>query len=866
MPNIQLKYLLFIILLYSSLSALSQRMVIYKEDRELSAVFSYDTYDDDASLPNFFINKLSDSQSKMRSFFKYSISANTKTTLIKNKNKYSLNIQIDSINIKGNFDYRGFNFQKSCLPWQVWYSYDIYENNKKKSQERTISVNIYDPTIINFDTSFTDSTNIASFTIKSESLAYSFSQEQRESFRKSIEYISYYYSEGKIIEQVNKDIAKLNVNNIDKIILQSIDIKYINKRFNKIKIPNYQEQLSLSETDPAGIYKNYLQTKATIDTLYSLYKLKLNVLDSLFYARAMDLKLDSNHQESLIYLNKSIDFNPEFLPSLYQLALYQYENEKYLESEKYLDDILLISSKYKDANNLALLNYRAMLDQGISLNKQERYTEGLQMLKHAKAFCTKNIHVIFCDSVQEPAIEAAKLGIYKSYISIAGASMRRGRFDMTESYLESASRYQKKFPEAIINNKEAENLYTLLITQYLRLSIESASNYKQREANNYIHHADSLAQAHAISDAIAFVEQTKLQLKDKNYTKALSTKENIIRNTMVEKQEYSTVEIAEISPLQVAKNSYYLHLNKGMSYMHARKYSKAYSNFVEAKSVCEASNFNCDKVLDKNIHYCAKYAIIAQLDKASLHAWASRFKTADLLLNKSLKEIEANKLEDDSLIQAKIEFLKTEILKKADSKQSIVFNKIMKRARQSIDFRDYTSMKTYCDSAIHLAENSYQIQLNIEYPKSLLKKFNNEIDYQEQVQVCKQFSDNKEYNKAIMSYILSHKLYKLVVTKIKEFTLGNFANYAKTSSVTNYAIEQSLQQANAEQAFNIWQNAVKDGINIEDGLAISLMNSLAKIDIAKYPNSDNKSLYNIRFGKTKTYKKYKRHYYKGLKK
>ncbi len=861
-----LTYFLIFIISFLSLNAYSQSMIVYDEDRNIDIEFKYNTYESDNSLPNLFINELSTSQSRMRSFFKYSISAKVKNQLIKEGNTYNLKIRIDSISVDGNFDFRGFNFQKAVLPAQLYYSYNIYENNSKTLQERKIYLNIFysEPYII--DSSFTDISDTKSFTITNEKLNYVYNKEQKDVFNKSIEYIKQYYNDGKSIEEINNNIVKLNPDNIDKIILESIDIKYISKKFNKIKLPIYQEQLSLQETDPAGIYKNYTTTKFRIDSLYKLYITRFKVLDSLYYAKGMQYKNDSNTIKSIEYFDKSIDFSPEYLPSLYELAYYEYNNEEYFNSESYLNRILLITSKYNDANVLALRNYNAMLQQGIELNRQERYTEGLRLLEHAKKFCTTNMHVMQCDSIQDISIEQAQAGIYKSYISIAAASMRRGRFDMTESYLESATKYQQKFSHAIKYNSEAERIYTLLITQYLRLSIEAANNYNNRQANNYINHADSLANAHSLDEALSFVEQTKIQIKDKDYSKSVATAENIKNIELIEKNQYSNVQIEEISPVQIAKNSYELYIRKGDEYDKHELYSKAYAQYKEAENIANDYDLKKDKDLDYKIHKNARFAILENLNTASLHAWASRFKSADNILNNTLVEIKENKLEEDTFIIRKIKHLRIEILKKADSKQSIVFNNKMQKARKSIDFNDFINMKLYCDSAITIGENSYQIPLNIGYPRTLLLKYSKEIEYQILVESIKQQLDSNNYKTAIEDYNISITEYKSLNNRIDKFTLKDFAKYANNSIVFDYTITTAIDSNKTELAFDIWKLAIETGSIIDDKTAELCMFSLADIDHNNYPNSNSKALYNNRFGKTKAFKKYKKYYYKGLKK
>lgn len=863
MPNKTILYILILLLTFSSNTINAQEMTVYDENSNLEIEFKYDPYKPDNSLPNFFINELSDAQTRMRSFFKYYIKAQSSTQLIKNGNQYRLHIKIDSFKTKGNFEYKDFNFSKACLPEKVFYSYNIYENNTKKIQNRNITLNIYSNSYLVFDSTFIDIIGNASYTIKKEKLGYIFSKNQKENFYKSINYIKLYYKDGQKIKEINKDIAKLDASNIDKLLLQSIDIKYINKYFNKISIPEYKSYLSLSKTDPAGIYKEYLSTGAIIDSLYQLYISKINVLDSLYYAKGMLYKEDNNKNKALEYFEKSIDFSPEYLPSLYELALNEYNNKQYSEAGLLLNNILQISSKNKKANILALNNYNAMLQQGIELNNTERYTEGLRILEEAKVFCTTNIHVLSCESYQDSAINYSRYGIYKSYISIASASMRRGRLDMTEDYLGAASKYQDKYPEAIKSNKKAKSLYSLLITQYLRLSIESASDKQQ--ANAYLHHADSIALLYSLDDAESFIAKTKLELEKSDFSKDKKSKKILAHNKLTEQQEYSTIIIEDISPEKTAINSYNLYIKLGISYYENNKFARAYSKFKSAKLIEQEFNVKLYDSLDYFIHISSRNSVLKLLEKANLNAWAKRYNSAEILLEEANIEIKENKLESDSLIELALKQLEDEIKTKENSILSKHYNKLMNKARLSIDFSDFASMKKYCDTAIYIAEENRKIALNISYPKSLLQKYTYEIKYQLLEENTKDYCNEQAYKQAIEEFKNTVLLRDSMSVQINIFALKDFANYANSIDIYKYTIQTALEQSKEEIAFEIWKIANTKSTEINKETAKLCMQALGRVDIKKYPNSNKKQLYIARFGVIKSFKNYKRYYYKGLK-
>ncbi len=850
----------------------AQDMIVYDEHKILELKFSFQPYESENSLPNYFITNMAEAQSRMRSYYHYKISTKAKLKLIKKpNNNYQLLINVDSLICDGDFFYKGFYFKKLIIPNSIYFSYGIIEANSQSVITKNIPLTYTQANYI-LDSTFNDSTAKASFNIVKEKLTFSFSQEQKDSFESALGNINKYYEEGEKLKEINIELNALDINDIDRIMLQNIDIKYIRKKVHKLQMPNFASALSLSETDPAGYYLLYTKITKRTEAIYKLYRNTTSKMDSVYYHSGVQFLADSNELRAVQYFHKSLSVDSNFIPSIYQLALIDFQNNRFLLAEEKLNKLLLLSQNTNHINQLANATYVGMLLRGIEWNNEENYSEGLNILVEAKNFCDNNNAVIICDSKQDSSIKVAQYGMYMSYLSIAGASIQRGRLDMTEDYLNTAYYYQKNNSEAITNTNKVDALYNLLITEYLRLSIESNTAYQNRKANAYWEKADSLSKAHQLDDSKSFVAEVEIKL-NKTITSTPST--NTSNQSMSNFRQANTTakpkstpkpkQIQESKkPNEIALQNYERHIDKGEIYLNYRRYHLAYPEFSAAKSIAEQFNFKENTELDIMLQQSGRPLIMQNIEDGSLHAWAGRYSTAKLILKSANREIIKLNLQKDSILQLAVSKLEKLLQKQDDDIKVKEFDIAMQKAKSSINLLDFISAETYCKSAIIICQQNPHIDLNKDYPEKLLLKYTDVISYQKLIQQAEEHCSSGEYQASINSFAKADSLYYSTTLKSSSIiakSLNSLMANCESSGISNAGINYALQQNKPELAFDLWKSAISNNEIINEELSKKCMQELAIYDNDNYPDLNKKSLYLKRFGKNKTFSKYKKYYY-----
>jgi len=855
----------FIILLSASLPKVNaQDMIIYNEIKNLDLEFKYNPYKDENSIPNIFISKIAKNQSKIRSYYKFSVSANTEFILHKNKDNYHLLINVDSINIDGNFSYKGFDFRNSVLPNKLGIEYSIIELNSKSKSLRNIPLNVQNFQRLKFDSAFTDSSKTGSFSIADEKLVYTYRNEQKDNFEEAVNNIDKYYIDGEKLVQINKELDNLDINNIDKIQLQSIDIKYIRKRYLKIKMNDYENSLSLNITDPAEYYSMFKSTGFRVDSLYSQYQSKVKQLDSLLFEKAMHYS-DSNRAEAIRYLNKSLQVNPNNVASIYQLALIDFKNGKLIEAEGKINKALSITQTETQINELANKTYVGMLEKAMKMNDEENYNESLLLLQEAKEFCDNNSKIIVCDSLQDQSIKAAYYGMYYSYISIAGASIQSNRLKMTEDYLNTAYNYQKNNPEAIVNTKEVDALYSLLITEYLRNSLEAKNSYEKKKAEYLFAKADSINKVHNIADVQVFITEVRRKLDDSRVERLIAKEEPKYKTALIENKASESKKAESTNPKEDAIANYKKHFNNGIAYLNYNRYSLAYPEFNLAKDLCNQYNITPDDSLESYLKQSAKPLILKNIKEGELAAWGGKFSAAEVVLKNVQNEISKNNLENDSDIIANVNILEAKIKDQHNANISKEFNSNMQKAKSSISFNDYSSAIVFCNKAKILAAENPQISLNIDYPNGLIKKYSKAAEYQNLHKEVNTLCRNNEFSKSISIFYEADSLYisnNLSVFKLKRQNLVSYISNCKSVRMAEVGIEFALERNSIEVAYQIWLNSINNEQIINENISIRLMQDIAHKDYTNNSQLSKKESYNNRFGSKKAFLKYRKYYYK----
>ncbi len=860
--NIKLGFLFALICCFVSKHIFAQRMIVYDENIKTELQFKFSPYERDNSLPNYFISAMAMAQSRMRSYFKYGIEAEIHSQLIKESaSKYLINIDIDSLHKYGNFSFKGFDFSHLLLPYKLQFTYELTEINSNTST--TFHQNIFIDSSSHYciRKTYIDSSMKGAFKLNNEHLIYRFGEQQKSDFDSAIYFIDKYYSEGKALIDIQKDLSKLDTNNIDKIKLQNIDLKYITKRFKKIEINNYSSKLALNTVDPAQYFTLYGKLHSQITILHNAFNNNINKLDSLFYQKGIILLDDNLIEKAKIYFNKSLGINSNYTPSLYQLALLDYKDSNLVLAANKLNRIIKIDTNNIKYNNLANDIYQSMLKKGNNLNTTENYNEALIILKQAQIFYSKNNSIIEFDNSQTKSLKESKYGMYSSYLSIAGAAIQRGRLDMAEDYINIADEYQKANKDAIINTNDLKAKYTLLTTQYLSKSIELKNNYEFQKSKRYWQYADSLCKAHKLEEAGAFVAETRKQLGD---FKSNQTFTGVKFST-----PKTETNVCVKSPKENAIASYTEHYENGSIYYIYHRFSQAYHELKIAKELKSEFKINIKDSLESYYKESSKFVILNNLKTANLYAWGSKYRAAYMMLSKAKKQIVEDGLQKDSTIEIAITKLESSLQKQEDNKISKLFEDKMLKARQSIDLKDFISMDKYCMQSIEIANNNNNITLDIEYPKKLIDKYKFAIAYQKEMQKVMEYKEKGNINKALKNLVEANKLYdnkSLQKYNLRKTSLYSFANSNSNIEILETTINTALKNNKSKLALDLWKIAIGYSWQIDSELAAKVMTAIAKEDKNHNPDSNKKELYNQRFGKNSIFNKYRKYYLKAFEK
>ena len=294
--------------------------------------------------------------------------------------------------------------------------------------------------------------------------------------------------------------------------------------------------------------------------------------------------LSKDKQKAYTFLEKALEYNPDFVYAYYVLGYYNYKNNQMIEAEikmkeaisldptywqayKLLGDIYFAKSKYTSAINwykkaLELNQGNAALcnDTGIALMHAERYKEALVYLNKALSFDPSNPHTRYNlastyrdEGMPEEAISQykelarAEPGYPNMHNNLAGIYRSQGReSDAVNEYYQEIQYAQQRL---LI---DPEDIHTL---NALAIAYEGIKEHKRAEEiiKNAIRLAPSYRDAHLTFATIA--ESLG------NNEEALSSLSKA--STLSKEMDFINKDIARLNRIEAAARKEKIHLKNG---------------------------------------------------------------------------------------------------------------------------------------------------------------------------------------------------------------------------------------------------------------------------------------------------------------
>ena len=394
------------------------------------------------------VRMLADADGRAASTFQYEIEWNQTLRVLRESAKMVV-LQVDHADIKVSQSVmvRGFDVTRFLTPSYVEFSY-VFRASPTSSplSYDNVSKKITNGRAERAENRLTDSTSstTASLGVNSTWMVYNEATIRRLDER--IKLIKDYYGSEVLLNQAYDRLMRINPQDVLLLDMQNVELLQVEKVISDTKARNFESELELMTYDPIGMRNklNRLEEEAAAKRV-AMNQTKANLF-LFFYNSGLDFKARGRYQQAYDSFMRSVYENPLFAPALYQLALMDFEEGRYVESEcrtrTILEDMVPDPDIERMARNHMIRLSDTYTEMGEEKLKRGDIDEALNLFKRAANLCrtTRNIP---CNERLENDLLQAHQAKYKQFLDQARAAYTANNLDLAERRIEQAVQYQQ---------------------------------------------------------------------------------------------------------------------------------------------------------------------------------------------------------------------------------------------------------------------------------------------------------------------------------------------------------------------------------------------------------------------------------------
>ncbi len=619
-----------------------------------------------------------------------------------------------------------------------------------------------------------------------------------------------------VISNTYNAVQKINVGDVDMLPIYDCTLNESELVIESFKTSNVSENINTSDDRMVEIYRKYNDLLASIPKLRVIINQYLAFHDFWYYKKGLDMISRGDTLVADYYFDKSIRFNPFYIPSIYQKAIINLSRNNIAQAAYLLEDVE--TNLYPTGVNLNLINglieliRKRFSEYGNKLLAQEDYNGSLELFLEADTFCN-HYHKFDCNVFQK-GISASKYGLYHSYLRVANQALEANKISIAETFILKAKDYATLNRTYIVDDNEVDKNIKKLSKIYMELAFSYKNNTQNMQADYYFQKADGLCKLIkddecsklVLSSEKASSSNTSIVIADNTSKKHKhSYKKHKKRNTSTaiiasaskpkknknktKKKHTETIEIKESETNSTVRNSYWKYIDEGNKYATENKFQLAIDNYTMAKGLETTASFATLKELDSLVKQNVKNIINNDLQTAGFMVWANELTNADSIYTKSIRTQKQYGMEKDEETNASIALLKQKMLLKdcQNLQDRVDMNTAM--AKSNVAMRDYVRAGTLLEDVQNLViqhRNCVLLTTNADEILDKIKPIITYYKYKEQAKAAYAVNDLKTFAQNYHAADVLFKNAKLDTAKIQNTDIVGYLSFQNNADATYF--------------------------------------------------------------------------------
>ena len=619
-----------------------------------------------------------------------------------------------------------------------------------------------------------------------------------------------------IITATYNAVEKINAGDVDMLPVYDCTLNEAEFTIEFVKRSGAFNTINTLDGQLVEVYRKYNDLLASIPKLRVIIDQYVSYHDFWYYKKGLELLSKGDTTAANSYFDKSLLFNPFYIPSIYQKAVICLGKNNVAKAAYLVEDLQKVI--YPEGANLNLINglieliRKRFIDYGNRLLLLQDYNGSLEVFLEADTFC-QHYNKFDCSAFQH-GISLSKYGLYHSYLKVANQALDANKLSIAETFILKAKEYAILNRKYIVDDKDVDKNIKKLSKFYLELAFSYKNNSQRMQSDYYFQKADGLCKlindedcsklvANAEHSTFVAPAQTniaynqhkkktshhKIKTKHKQHQELASAVKHKKKKTATKKKDIETITVKESETNATVRNSYWKYIEEGDAYANENKLQQAIDNYVMARSLESTASFTPCKTLDSLIKQNVINIINNDLQTAGFLVWANELANADSIYEKSIRKQKQYHIENDEELNASLTQLKQKMNTKGcqNLQDKIDMNTAM--AKNNIALRDYVRAGNLLEEVLNIAVQNKNCVLLTTNTVDAWQHIKPVIDYYRYKEDAKAAYAANDLKKFVESYHSADVLYlnsKLDTAKIPYTGIVDYLRFQNNKEASFY--------------------------------------------------------------------------------
>jgi len=796
-------------ILASFIFTFSQSQIIFNKTDTKSYLIRYEQGGN--NIKNQILKKLAKAYKKPVGSVQLTFSFKQKRQILKRGNKLEFNASMNDITLSGDNMYREFNVGKTLIPGKISFTLQWLKGNTIINTYAFNNIVVSNKFISLVNMTTNDSLQGGNHKIRLVNKVFDYTLLNQQKFNTQVNLIDDYYDENIIAR--NK-IRRLNNINIDENYLKNLEnlndlyrfrdtanhyIKYVAN----VKQKNFYKKLRLNTFDPAGLKNKLNRVTSKANNLRNICVNIIENFDRIYYERGLEMLAQHKPSRADYFFNKSLEINPKFAPSHFQLARLYY-NSGHLD--KAVNKVFEIRGMNPDTETklqtveLARGIYGDLLLDASEFNNSNRFDDAFAALDRAEEIC-REFPEVHCRQSMDIEFSRAINGKYQLILRDIDVNLRNNNLNEAQKLINIGLDYANKNRTFISNNNDVADRISNLYSKYIANGKKYIFQYNYNAAINELDNAARICNGYKEISCTSELTNTFLDARngmynsyikqaESNFRKANNNKaEDFINQAIAYREKYNLKQNAKEDRLFLdIKQSIYANLiDDGKSLSNMGNYKNALAKYDEADELEKSYGLRSNTKLKTYINTAATKMVTQVIDNGENKVKVNNLSSARTLYSDAKSIVSKYSLDNNSIIRNKLAGLKEKIFERECINAQNAYNKYSNEAMNLIANKKYIDADNKIDKAFSHSESYAQCEIDTRTLQERKDYISPAVKYLKKTISVNEYIKRNNFKTATTVYMSAEEYYK--VQNLKNFGINHILLFDFIqSSYTSYII------------------------------------------------------------------------------